>query len=189
MYTPLNWIIKLFQYNVASLVIFKSAGEACRRMSCRQPPFNQGHVFISTKHTPLPKHWPGYSSLSFVTNIQNLEFRFSSHLCQLWLIRVSSRGVSSGGVPCDKHRLTPSHWQLCRMPRLGFEARQWWDTACSQWRSLIPHGHQSKRTSGRKLTDKCNDSKNISSESPIIARPNLSAFWSEETSILFSFNI
>ena len=46
-------------------------------------------------------------------------------------------------VPGEKHRLTPSHWQLSHMSRPEFEPRQWWKIACSQWRRLRPRGHQS----------------------------------------------
>ena len=46
-------------------------------------------------------------------------------------------------VPGENHRLTPSHWQLSHMPRPGFVLMQWWETACSQWRRLRPHGLKS----------------------------------------------
>ena len=34
------------------------------------------------------------------------------------------------------------------MPRPGFEPKQWWETACSQWRCLRPHGRQSRPMHG-----------------------------------------
>ena len=48
------------------------------------------------------------------------------------------------GVPVENHCLTSSHWQRPHMPRPGFEPRQWWETARSQWRRLRPHGRQSR---------------------------------------------
>ena len=50
--------------------------------------------------------------------------------------------VEETGVPGENHRLTTSHWHLFHMPRVGFEPRQWWETASSQWQSLRPHSHQ-----------------------------------------------
>ena len=38
---------------------------------------------------------------------------------------------NSGKIHC----LSRSHWQLSRMPKLGFESRQWWETASSQWQA------------------------------------------------------
>ena len=44
------------------------------------------------------------------------------------------------GVPCKKHPLTTSHWQLSHIPQAGFKLRQWWETACSQclWQHIRP---------------------------------------------------
>ena len=38
------------------------------------------------------------------------------------------------------------------MPRPGFEPRQWWKTACSQWQRLRPHGCQSRFLQPRQET-------------------------------------
>ena len=47
--------------------------------------------------------------------------------------------VEETRVPGENHRLTPSHWQLSHMPRPGFEPRQWWEIACSQWQTALLH--------------------------------------------------
>ena len=38
------------------------------------------------------------------------------------------------------------------MPKTGFEPRQWWETASSQWRCLRPLGHQSRPNSTQALS-------------------------------------
>ena len=50
--------------------------------------------------------------------------------------------MEENGVPGQNHRLIPSHWQLSRIPLVGFRLGQWREIASSQWQRLRPHGHQ-----------------------------------------------
>ena len=50
--------------------------------------------------------------------------------------------VTGGGKRSTWPKPPPSHWQLSRIPLVGFRLGQWREIASSQWQRLRPHGHQ-----------------------------------------------
>ena len=129
-------------------------GKMCVRKSlCEWSPVN-GWMRIDTSERVLGKWslfemahiklgvigcWWQFGILFFVT--------FMRIVGNSWL--ASCKVVEETGVPGENHRLTPSHRQLSHMSRPGFEPRQRWETACSQWQHLRPHGRQSRPAGDR----------------------------------------
>ena len=62
-----------------------------------------------------------YLSLPILRLLLVLNFVFLSHFCQLCFVTSQLQVVEETGVPDENHRLTLSHRQLFHLPRLGFE--------------------------------------------------------------------